>query len=222
MNAQHLQTTAQWATREQIVEATRTVLGGITLDPCTTREINERYICAEFYFDKDANGLNRHWVARGMEPSRCIVNPPGGCDVLSIENKGLAPPSFKREVCGTSSEPTKRKAPLAGWIPAKNPPCQCRLVRKFWNKLIEEYNEGRVLSAVWIGFSLEQLVSLQVQTDRSPIEFPICVPSKREKYCDPSKGFEIMKQPTHGSFFAYLGPRVDLFRDVFGEFGVVT
>lgn len=50
------------------------------------------------------------------------------------------------------------------------------LVPAFWHKFISgEFTEG-----VWIGYSLEQLQTLQnIGAARTPLDFPICVTSKR-------------------------------------------
>lgn len=103
--------------------------------------------------------------------------------------------------------------------------CSCQLVRKFWNKLIHEYLAGRVRSAIWIGFSLEQLASLQNKTEKSPLSFPLCYPRKRLKF----RG----DNPTHSNYIALLPDcRMDggmqlglsqtaLFQTHFAKFGVV-
>ncbi len=96
------------------------------------------------------------------------------------------------------------------------------LVKKFWRKLVRDYEEGRVDEAIWIGFSLEQLTSLQSVDVMHPLRYPTCVPRRRLKYCGDS--------PTHGSYITYLpdvtrnayGYSVDLFMDEFHKYGIVT
>lgn len=51
------------------------------------------------------------------------------------------------------------------------------LVDAFWKKLIAE--TWNVREAVWIGYSLEQLQTLQVSNVRTPLDHPLCFPSRR-------------------------------------------
>lgn len=54
------------------------------------------------------------------------------------------------------------------------------LVREFWQALVLPPNSGTIEQVIWIGYSLEQLQTLQTQGSRkSPLDFPICVTSKR-------------------------------------------
>lgn len=96
--------------------------------------------------------------------------------------------------------------------------CSCKLVRKFWNKLVREYRIGNTTSAIWIGFSLEQLASLQNNTEKSPLDFdfPLCFPRKRMNF----RG----NQPTHANYIALLSHRARTrfrFGVHFAKFGAV-
>ncbi len=54
------------------------------------------------------------------------------------------------------------------------------LVAEFWRFLIEEHHLARVQQAIWIGYSLEQLQTLQcVKAYKTPLDFPICITAKR-------------------------------------------
>ncbi len=54
------------------------------------------------------------------------------------------------------------------------------LVREFWQALMLSWRDSNISQAIWIGYSLEQLQTLQTQSSRcSPLDFPICVTSKR-------------------------------------------
>lgn len=98
--------------------------------------------------------------------------------------------------------------------------CSCQLVRKFWNKLIDSYLHGKVKSAIWIGFSLEQLASLQNNTTHCPLDFPLCYPRKRMKF----RG----DNPTHANYIALLPDKLnrstqeDMFHLHFSQFGQVV
>lgn len=108
------------------------------------------------------------------------------------------------------------------------------LVKEFWLKLIDS---TAVEQAIWIGYSLEQLQTLQ-QTGRqgmvSPLYFPMCVTAKRiafveneakravrvEKLTQAGKKPNAKSSPSHSNYIIYIGPRVNVFRDIFSQFGV--
>ncbi len=61
-------------------------------------------------------------------------------------------------------------------------------VREFWLKLMAEHETGQVEQAIWLGYSIEQLQTLQddptplLYLDRpaySPLDFTLCVPRRR-------------------------------------------
>lgn len=59
-----------------------------------------------------------------------------------------------------------------------NPPSGS--VAAFWRKLIDELRAGHIRQAIWIGYSVEQLQTLQnARAGCSPLDYPICIPSKR-------------------------------------------
>lgn len=108
-----------------------------------------------------------------------------------------------------------------------NPPGDDRglLPKAFWSKLCTEYIYGPVTEAIYLGFNLEQLVSLQTNTvgplvaDPSPLWYPICVPRRRLPFRRPDG--KIVKGNTHGSFVTYLGWRTQRFTRVFSQIGDV-
>lgn len=71
MNARHTMTTAEWYTPSYIVEPARKVLGGIDLDPASSRQAN-RMIKAKRFFTAEHDGLEQDWWGR------VFVNAPGG------------------------------------------------------------------------------------------------------------------------------------------------
>lgn len=86
--------------------------------------------------------------------------------------------------------------------------------RKFWEKLISHYIAGDVDSAVWVGFSMEQLVLLQ-GSPMHPLQFVTLIPCERLSFLmrgagngPPVEG----SSPTHGNFLTLLPSRCD--RDV--------
>ena len=110
------------------------------------------------------------------------------------------------------------------------------LVQSFWNALVTEYRIIKgVEQAVWIGYSLEQLQTLQVTANETPLDFPMCVPSRRiafveneakkaarlEKMIAAGKKPNQKSSPSHANYITYMGPNVDEFARVFSKFGRV-
>lgn len=111
------------------------------------------------------------------------------------------------------------------------------LVPEFWRKLLKEYQACRVDQAVWIGYSLEQLQTLQnVAATHTPMDFPTCFTKKRiafventakqaarfEKLRAQGKKPSIISSPSHSNYITYLGARRDEFRAAFSQFGQVV
>jgi hypothetical protein len=94
-----------------------------------------------------------------------------------------------------------------------NPPGGRGVVRAFWEKLIRHYKAGHVEQAIWVGYSLEQLQTLQ-RCDVSPLDFPLCIPRHR-------LAFSGAKSPTHGNYIAYLPPNSYGHPGVAGHFAAV-
>lgn len=102
-------------------------------------------------------------------------------------------------------------------VPARvflNPPGRVdggrSLAPKFWAKLCEEYASGRVHSAVFIVFSLEQLAT--IQEPYALMQCPIAIPRRRIAYDHPAPdGRSVVSggSPTHGSAIVYLPPLDD-------------
>lgn len=85
-----------------------------------------------------------------------------------------------------------------------------KLVKRFWNNLAMRWLAGddereidRVHAAVWVGFNLQQLVSLQ-RSFLSPFDprILIAVPSTRTAFLD-ARGIP-EENPTHGNWIALL------------------
>lgn len=114
----------------------------------------------------------------------------------------------------------------------------------WWLKLCSEYMCGNVTSAIYMGFSLEQMASTQLDGTPSILDFPFCVPSKRLCFdypADTREGKPIAtsgvvggKQPTHSNVIVYLPPRrtepddcipllaIDRLKEVFSPIGKVV
>lgn len=127
--AQHQSASNEHYTPIEIVDAARSVMGGIDLDPATTELVNRRVRASAFY-TKELDGFSKAW--RG----RVFLNPPGG--------------------------KTGNKSNAALW----------------WDKLVNEYVDGVVTEAIFIGFTLEILATSQDSLGWIG-DFPFCVPRKR-------------------------------------------
>lgn len=187
--ARHTCDSPEWYTPASFVEAARRVMGRIDLDPASHAEANLTVKADVFYTEAD-NGLTQPWFGS------IFINPPGG------------------------------------------------LVAEFWKKLMTQWRAHNISEAIWVGYSLEQLQTLQNADAASPIEFPICIPRRRIAFVENeakrfarlekidaenevrlAKGEKLKRRsekadgPSHGNYIIYLGPDVQVFRDVFSEFG---
>ena len=112
------------------------------------------------------------------------------------------------------------------------------LVPNFWRTLMTEYRITRnVTEAIWIGYSLEQLQTLQGAAAETPLNFPICVPKRRIAFIENAAKRELRvakllaagkkpnakSQPSHANYIAYLGApsKADEFKAIFSQFGTV-
>ena len=76
MNAQHSNKTDQWFTPDYILEAARSAVGGISLDPCSSPAANRR-VKAVRYITKDMCGIRTEWVS-SHSIGGLFINPPSG------------------------------------------------------------------------------------------------------------------------------------------------
>lgn len=112
-------------------------------------------------------------------------------------------------------------APWPGRNVFLNPPGGRGVPRAFWQRLMRHRNAGLLDHAIFVCFSLEQLVSFQSEHVH-PLDFSVCIPSSRVRYRLPGGGKA--SSPTHGSAIVYVnGTRNEheLFLAVFGAFGAV-
>lgn len=125
------------------------------------------------------------------------------------------------------------------------------LVAAFWMKLVGEYryprNNDSVSQAIWIGYSLEQLQTLQqTGAEMTPMDLPICVTARRIAFIENEakriarikklteynavnaaiggklrRVSEKAESPSHSNYITYLGPHVEAFVQAFSQFGQV-
>lgn len=119
---------------------------------------------------------------------RVFLNPPGGSMVGA---EGLK----------ASRDRWATKARVCAW----------------WRKLVEEFDAGRVRSAIFVGFTLEILRSAQLGNEgrwAEPFDFTRCYPRNRLQF----EGAD----PTHANVIVYLGGHDRRFRAFFEPFGRVV
>lgn len=110
-------------------------------------------------------------------------------------------------------------------------------VGEFWLKAQAEYHAGRALQVIWIGYSLEQLQTLQnCGSMFTPLDYPICVTSKRIAFVEnkakreqrearlraQGKTPNAKSSPTHSNYVTYLGPNLKEFHKEFSQYGRVN
>jgi len=111
----------------------------------------------------------------------------------------------------------------------------------WWLKLCADYVAGNVTSAVYMGFSLEQMVTTQREGTPSVLDFPFCVPRSRINFNYPedtiggkpisTSDVATSSNATHANVIVYLPPNttphdaadgVDRFKEVFEAVGTVV
>jgi hypothetical protein len=112
-----------------------------------------------------------------------------------------------------------------------NPPTG--LTQPAWAKLCGHVLASDIGAAIWAGFNIEQLQTLQNSgAARTPLDFPLCIPSARTKWLrgdgrqqhlfgEPQVG----SSPRHGTFFALLGGTMAMVRRfavTFSQLGAVS
>jgi hypothetical protein len=188
---EHMSESNEHFTPVYIVEAAREALGGIDLDPASNALANSR-VQAPLFYSLDNPGHTKPWHGR------VLMNPPGGCcdeDFhLVIKKSGARPACTVSGACGLPPGHTHTGVDSSA--------------KMWWFKLAEEWAARRVKSAIFVGFSLEMLQTMQVKTPKglpTPLDFPLCFPRVRvpyDKYLDGK--FVKGKSPPHASFIVYL------------------
>lgn len=80
------------------------------------------------------------------------------------------------------------------------------IVRAAWEKLVAHWQRGEVDSAIWVGYSLEQLVVLQA-APAHPLQFWTVVPCERWDFLRQGEGNGppiAAGSPTHGNYLTLL------------------
>ncbi len=76
MNTRHTSGKSNWITPPWLIDAARSVLGRIDVDPASSAQAN-KLLKAQRYFTEKTDGLSKHWYGKD-KPSSVWLNPPGG------------------------------------------------------------------------------------------------------------------------------------------------
>lgn len=201
---QHLSSTWEHYTPIEVVEAARQTLGAFDLDPASCEDANKRVKASRFLTVSD-DGLQDGVPWRG----RVFLNPPGGAFVLKEQDQLRVQQSLPKAKAKARIEQLKadNRALTERWG-TKSRACA------WWRKLVEEFDAGRVRSAVFVGFTLEILRSSQGGKWAEPFDFARCFPRERLHFDG--------ADPTHGNVIVYLGGHDRRFRACFEQFGRVV
>lgn len=126
------------------------------------------------------------------------------------------------------------KQPWSGRV-FVNPPGG--LVGDFWIAFVNAFLAGHIEQGVWIGYSLEQLQTLQrVGAARTPLDFTMCVTASRIAFVEneAKRAERVAKliaagkkpnkhsSPSHSNYITYVGPYPSAFAHYFTDFGQVV
>ncbi len=179
-------------TPEKIVELVRGLMGAIDLDPASSEVANRRVRATRFY---SQGGEIPFW--RG----RVFLNPPGGTCDKDFRTVIKADKAKGRKPCSETGD--------CGLPPGHKHEGLDSSAKKWWFKLVKEWRELRVSQAIFVGFSLEMLQTMQVDTPEglpTPLDVPLCFPRTRVAYDRLGPEGSLVKgaSPPHASFIAYL------------------
>lgn len=191
-NPRHMSETNEHHTPPHVIEAARKSLVSIDLDPATTEFANTSRVQAKSIYTAETNGFNQPWCGTVFN------NPPGGsCDCYGKSVYSLDKTVGKGWSC-------LDKFHACGHVHKGVRSSQ----KAWWQKLAFEWEQKRTTAAIFVGFSVEILQTTQVDAvGQIPLEFPICVPSRRLAYFKEIDGkFVEGKSPPHASVLIFLPP----------------
>lgn len=175
----------------RIVEAARSLMGVIDLDPASSKEFNEN-IKAVRYYDKVHDGLSYPWGTQD-NPSHVWMNHPFHAGWRACDDK------CKRKTCKKRGYHVYEDIPgNAEWI----------------NKLVGEYEHGRVCEACMICFA-----ATSEEWFQPLLRYPQCFLAPRTNYYLPDG--TLYQGVTKGSVVTYFGIRVAGFREYFRPHGQI-
>ena len=90
------------------------------------------------------------------------------------------------------------------------------LVAEAWSKLVYEWSVQRCESAIWIGFSMEQL-NLLADSTLHPMDFSLLIARKRIAFL--GEDLQVLGSPTHSNYIVGLGIPANRFEASFAGRG---
>jgi hypothetical protein len=206
-NARHLTGTPEHYTPSEVVEAARTTLGAIDLDPASC-EAASRVVRASSYYTKQQNGFTQPW--RG----RLFMNPPGGwCDACG---RPVIKGTTDRRPCVETGD--------CGLPPGHQHAGVDSSQKKWWQELAFWWSVGHVTAAIFVSFSIELLQTTQVDPQGPlPLDFPICYPARRLAYT--REDGTVGKSPPHASAIICVSTDATIiarFRTAFSPLGHIV
>lgn len=179
----------EYYTPVEIVDLAREAMGKIDLDPASS-DIANLYVNANQYYTIETDGLSQKWFGNVW------LNPPF--------SRGENPCPKDRDKCKKKTC-IKRGYHIDHRIPSTG---------DWVDKLLYEYNSGRMLQACVITFA-----NTSESWAQKLLEFPVCFPRERVAYYDVTG--QQQKDVPKGSMITYLGPHALEFEAVFNRIGRV-
>lgn len=108
--------------------------------------------------------------------------------------------------------------PPGGWVDGK---VGESMVKRWWNKLLDEREQPYFGHALFLSFSIETMQNTQIRCQLSVLDFLTCVFSRRVAFIDGRTGEKVAGM-THSTCITYLPGRVDRtdeFVRLFGPMG---
>jgi hypothetical protein len=177
------------------------------LDPATSEHANT-LVQAKHIYTIAHNGLLQPWFGNVIE------NPPGG----------LVDANCRQIVRGKKGEPGCTQTGACGLPPGHKHPRPMSSAAVFFAKSVHEFETLQMRDALYVGFTLEILASVQGISTRHPLSFPTVTLSQRIRFLD--NNFKPQRSPTHSNFLTLVvqagDPAVGRFREVFSEFGHIS
>lgn len=170
-DVRHLAQTGEWYSPPKEIACERSILGGISLDPCGSDESNTIVRALTVWGEED-DSLNRPWYDGGFRPT-AHVNPPGTCLLIEVECE----PYQKKD--GTWTNLRNQYATCEN-----KSRCSCALPGQFLRKSIHEASLG--MDIIYLAYNMSQTRQLSKIDIPDNLIVSIAIPPERIPYIDPT------------------------------------
>ena len=193
----------EYYTNIEIISLVNKMFGEIDLDPASC-ELANTTVQAKEFFTEEQNGLEQPWVA-----AKLWMNHP-----FTKGEKSCKPKKGRKKMCKKKNcIPKYKKGKLItrGHCITKDIPSNLDWIAK----LLSEHFVGNIKESLNITFcsSSEKWCQLLLNSGVT------CFINGRTQYND--QNGQKTNQVTKGSIITYIGPRADLFKEIFSTLGVV-